>query len=94
MQEIIKAGYTKEELRRLNRVRVSLQVLFMSDIFNSLRKQNMQRSIDGKTTTGKKITHVVAKRTADTLRYGIVEESNASNMSKQQPVTRRSWTVH
>jgi hypothetical protein len=35
MQEIIKAGYTKEELRRLNRVRVSLQVLFMSDILTA-----------------------------------------------------------
>ncbi len=32
MQVLIKAGYTSEALSHLNRVRVSLQLLFMSDI--------------------------------------------------------------
>jgi hypothetical protein len=35
MQSILKAGYNNDELRRLNRVRVSLQVLYMSDILTA-----------------------------------------------------------
>jgi hypothetical protein len=36
MQVLISKGYSGETLRRLNRVRVSQQVLFMSDILTAL----------------------------------------------------------
>ncbi len=35
MQVLVESGYTGEALRRLNRVRVSLQVLFLSDILTA-----------------------------------------------------------
>jgi hypothetical protein len=35
MQVIMRAGYTSEEVKRINRVRVSMQVLFMSDILTA-----------------------------------------------------------
>jgi hypothetical protein len=35
MQVLLRAGYGKEDLRRLNRVRVSLQVLFMSNVLTA-----------------------------------------------------------
>jgi hypothetical protein len=35
MQVLIRAGYTGEALRRLNRVRISLQVLFLSDVLTA-----------------------------------------------------------
>ncbi len=35
MQVLVKAGYTGEVLRRLNRVQVSLQLLFMSEILTA-----------------------------------------------------------
>jgi hypothetical protein len=35
MQVLIQAGYTNKSLERLNRVRVSLQLLFMSDILTA-----------------------------------------------------------
>ncbi len=35
MQVLLRAGYNNEELQQLNRVRVSLQVLFMSDILTA-----------------------------------------------------------
>jgi hypothetical protein len=35
MQILVEAGYTGEALRHLNRVRVSLQVLFLSDILTA-----------------------------------------------------------
>jgi hypothetical protein len=37
MQVILQAGYNTDEVRRINRVRVSLQVLFMSDILTASR---------------------------------------------------------
>ena len=35
MQVILQVGYNSDEVRRINRVRVSLQVLFMSDILTA-----------------------------------------------------------
>jgi hypothetical protein len=35
MQALLRAGYTVEMLRRLNRVQISLQLLFMSDILTA-----------------------------------------------------------
>jgi hypothetical protein len=35
MQVLVRAGYTDESLSHLNRVRVSLQLLFMSDILTA-----------------------------------------------------------
>jgi hypothetical protein len=35
MQMILQAGYNSNEVRRINRVRVSMQVLFMSDILTA-----------------------------------------------------------
>jgi hypothetical protein len=35
MQVILKAGYSNDKFRRLNRVRVSLQALFMSDLLTA-----------------------------------------------------------
>jgi hypothetical protein len=35
MQALLRAGYTGEMLRRLNRVRISLQLLLMSDILTA-----------------------------------------------------------
>jgi hypothetical protein len=36
MQALLRAGYTGEMLCRLNRVRISLQLLFMPDILTAL----------------------------------------------------------
>ena len=35
MQVILQAGYNSDEVKRINRVRVSMQVLFMSDILTA-----------------------------------------------------------
>jgi hypothetical protein len=35
MQALLRAGYTGETLRQLNRMRISLQLLFMSDILTA-----------------------------------------------------------
>jgi hypothetical protein len=35
MQVIMRAGYTSDEVKRINRVRVSMQALFMSDILTA-----------------------------------------------------------
>ena len=35
MQVILRAGYSTHEIKRINRVRVSMQVLFMSDILTA-----------------------------------------------------------
>jgi hypothetical protein len=45
MQVLIKAGYKGDSLRRLNRVCIYLQVLFMSDILIALGQRKFPRAL-------------------------------------------------
>jgi hypothetical protein len=52
MQALLRAGYTGETLRQLNRLQISLQLLFMSDILTASRNRNteiLSRQPPGKT---------------------------------------------
>ena len=81
MQVILQAGYNSDEVRRINRVRVSLQVLHVIHT-HSIREHDFPGNFIPTAMRRSVVTYAMAKRESHNIRYGSLEECNARHMSK------------